>query len=63
MDDCEHKFEFEGEEIFTQLDNLVRLTKFVSCIKCGQMGMDVFVYIGTYPRDEKLKETRIEEKT
>jgi hypothetical protein len=63
MDDCIHEFEFEGEEVLTQLENLVRLTKFVRCIKCGQHGMDVFVYIGTYPRDEKLKDTGIEEKT
>jgi hypothetical protein len=62
MEECNHEFEFEGEEVLTQLENLVRLTKFVCCSKCGQQGMDVFVYIGTYPRDEKLKEILNEEK-
>lgn len=62
MDDCIHEFEFEGEEVLTQLDNLVRLTKFVRCLKCGQHGMDVFVYIGTYPRDDKLNKENTEKK-
>lgn len=54
MPDCEHKFEFDGEEVFTQMENLVRLTKLVCCSKCGQKAMDVFVYIGTYPKDSEL---------
>jgi len=54
MAECEHDFQFEGEEVLTQLENLVRLTKMVRCVKCGEFAMDVFVYIGTYPIDEKL---------
>lgn len=55
MDDCIHEFEADGEEEISQLENLVRLTKFVRCSKCGQRGMDVFVYIGTYPRDDPVE--------
>ncbi len=54
MAECEHDFQFEGEEILTQLENLIRLTKKVRCVKCGEEGMDVFVYIGTYPLDKEL---------
>jgi hypothetical protein len=54
MDNCEHDFQFDGDEVFTQLENLIRLSKSVTCIKCGQQGMDVFVYIGTYPKDMEL---------
>lgn len=52
MINCTHEFETDGEEIYTQLDMIVRMTKLVRCSKCGQLGVDVFVYIGTYPRDE-----------
>jgi hypothetical protein len=52
MDECLHEFEFDNEEVVTQLENIVRLTKFVRCRVCGQEAMDVFVYIGTFPRDE-----------
>jgi len=62
MDDCIHEFEADGEEVISQLENLVRLTKFVRCNKCGQQGMDVFVYIGTYPKEGNLKEFSDEKK-
>lgn len=63
MSDCnhDHNFEFEGDEVFTQLENLIRLTRLVRCNKCGQLGMDVYVYIGTYPADEKLFKSGDEE--
>ena len=54
MADCDHDFQFEGEEVFTQFDNIIRLTRLVRCVKCRQEGMDVYIYIGTYPKDEKL---------
>ena len=52
MAECDHNFENEGEEILTQLENLIRLTRFVKCTRCGEKAIDVFVYIGTYPRKE-----------
>ena len=54
MADCDHDFQFEGEEVFTQFDNIIRLTRLVRWVKCRQEGMDVYNYIGTNPKDEKL---------